>query len=180
MLMLVVQPLAIRHRRLGWHRALGRTSYVVAPLVLVGIVLLTHSRTPGVPPAELPGFYIPLSLAALFALSYTLAIVNRRRTAWHARFMVCTALTLIDPVVVRLLYWAYATPTFRYQWITFPLTDLVFLVLIWRERQTRVARSVFPAMLLVFAIAQLLFLFDFYQVAPWQAFMRWFAALPLT
>jgi hypothetical protein len=56
----------------------------------------------------------------------------------------------------------------------------VFLVLIWRERHLRAARSVFPAMLLVFAIAQLVFLFDLYQVAPWQAFMRWFAALPLT
>jgi hypothetical protein len=65
--------------------------------------------------------------------------------------MVCTALTLIDPVVVRLLYRAYATPGYRYQWITFPLTDLVFLVLIWRERHLRAARSVFPAMLLVFA-----------------------------
>jgi hypothetical protein len=180
MLMLVVQPFAIRQRRLGWHRAMGRASYAIAPVVVIGMVLLAHSRTRAVPPAELPGFYVPLSLAALFAFSYTLAIVNRRRTAWHARFMVCTALTLIDPVVVRLLYWAYATPGFRYQWITFPLTDLVFLVLISRQRHSRTARSVFPAMLLIFAIAQLVFLLDLYQVTPWQAFMRWFAALPLT
>jgi hypothetical protein len=107
MLMLVVQPLAVRNRQLGVHRALGRASYVIAPLVVIGMVLLAHSKTQGVPPIELPGFYVPLSLAGL---SYTLAIaIDERRPC--ARFMVCTALTLIDPVVVRLLYWAYATPT---------------------------------------------------------------------
>ena len=94
--------------------------------------------------------------------------------------MVCTALTLIDPVVVRLLYWAYPTSSFRYQWITFPLTDLVLLALMWRERHTRVGRSVFPAMLLVFVVAQLVLLLDLYKAAPWVAFVRWFAALPLT
>lgn len=180
MLMLVVQPLAIRNRQLGLHRALGRTSYVIAPLVVIGMVLLAHSKTRGVPPIELPGFYVPLSLAGLFGLSYALAIAKRRTTALHARFMVCTALTLIDPVVVRLLFWAYATPSFPYQWITFSLTDLVFLALIWRERHTRGGRWVFPTMLLVFALAQLVFLLSLYEVAPWQAFMRWFAALPLT
>lgn len=178
--MLVAQPLAIRNRQLGWHRALGRASYAVAPLVVASMVLLAHSKMPGVPPAELPGFYVPLSLAGLFALSYALAIVNRRTTALHARFMVCTALTLIDPVGVRLLYWAYPTPGFRYQWITFLLTDLVFLALIWRERHTRAGRAVFPAMLVIFAIAQLVFLLNLYELAPWQSFIRWFAALPLT
>src|SRR5262245_33251846 len=178
--MLVIQPLAIRNRQLGLHRVLGRASYAVAPLVVVSMVLLAHSKTREVPPADLSGFYVPLSLAGLFGLSYALAIAYRRTTALHARFMVCTALTLIDPVVVRLLNWAYATPSFRYQWITFALTDLVFLALIWRERHTRVARSVFPAMLVIFASAQLVLLLNLYEVAPWQVFMRWFAALPLT
>jgi hypothetical protein len=103
MLMLVVQPLAIRNRQLGWHRALGRASYAVAPLVVISMVLLAHSKMPNAPASELPGFYVPLSLAGLFALSYVLAIINRRTIALHARFMVCTALTLIDPVGVRLL-----------------------------------------------------------------------------
>src|SRR5262245_48969713 len=49
MLMLVVQPLAIRNRRLGWHRALGRASYAVAPLVVISMVLLAHSRMPIAP-----------------------------------------------------------------------------------------------------------------------------------
>jgi hypothetical protein len=89
-------------------------------------------------------------------------------------------LTLIDPVGVRLAYWAYPTPRFQYQWITFGLTDAVFLALIWRDRHTRGGRRVFPAMLLVFVSLQLVFLLRLYEARPSAAFMQWFAALPLT
>jgi hypothetical protein len=54
MVMLIVQPLAIRRRHIGRHRAIGRVSCVVAPLVVSEMVLLTHSRTPDVPRADLP------------------------------------------------------------------------------------------------------------------------------
>jgi hypothetical protein len=89
-------------------------------------------------------------------------------------------LTLIDPVGVRLAYWAYPTPRFQYQWITLGLTDAVFLALIWRDRHTRGGRRVFPAMLLVFVSLQLVFLLRLYEARPSAAFMQWFAALPLT
>jgi len=35
-------------------------------------------------------------------------------------------------------------------------------------------------MLLVFVVAQLVYLVDLHNAAPWVAFVRWFAALPLT
>ena len=103
MLMLVAQPLAIRTRRLPLHRLLGRSSYAVAPLVMTSMVLLAHSKTHGLSVAQSVGIYVPLSLAALFAVSYALGILTRRSMALHARFMICTALTLIDPVLVRLM-----------------------------------------------------------------------------
>src|SRR5256885_15767933 len=53
MLLLVAQPLAIRTRRLAWHRALGRASYVLAPLVVVSMILLAHSKTHGAPREDL-------------------------------------------------------------------------------------------------------------------------------
>lgn len=122
MLMLVAQPLAIQARRLALHRLLGRASYALAPLILVSIVLLAHSRIKGLTgeayAAQTYILYLQVSLAVLFGLSYALAILTRRTAALHARFMVCTALTLIDPVVVRLLFWANPTPSWNYQWLT--------------------------------------------------------------
>jgi hypothetical protein len=180
MLMLVAQPLAIRTKRLALHRRLGRSSYALAPLVLMSMVLLAHSKTHGLSVAQNVGIYVPLSLTALFALSYALGIYTRRTVALHARFMVCTALTLIDPVLVRMMFWVNPNPTSMYQWFTFAVTDLVFVVFVWQERHTRVGRAVFPTMLGVFVLAQVILLFGFYQAWWWQAFVSWFVALPLT
>jgi len=184
MLMLVAQPLTIKTRRLAWHRLLGRVSYVLAPLILVTVVLLAHSRLQGLS-AEAYAIqtyvlYLQVSLAVLFGLSYGLAIYTRRTMALHARFMVCTALTLIDPVVIRLMFWIDPTPSWNYQWFTFGLTDLVLVALIWLERHSRVGRKVFPMMLAVFVLAQIPALTGMTDTALWQAFARWFAALPLT
>ena len=184
MLMLIVQPMAIRARRLAWHRGLGRTSYALVAVVLVSMVLLAHSRIQGLD-AEAYGIqtyvlYLQVSLAAVFGLSYTLALLTRRTTALHARFMVCTGLTLIDPVVIRLMFWADSTPSWNYQWFTFGLTDVVLITLIWLERDRRMGRRVFPTMLGVFALAQVPAVFALTDAPSWQAFARWFASLPLT
>ena len=78
------------------------------------------------------------------------------------------------------MFWADPTPAWNYQWLTFGLTDLVLIVLIWMDRHSRSGRRVFPAMLVVFVLAQVPALFGLTNSAPWQAFARWFAALPLT
>jgi uncharacterized membrane protein YozB (DUF420 family) len=184
MLMLIVQPMAIRARRRDWHRALGRMSYALVAVVLVSMVLLAHRRIQGLDPEayriQTYVLYLQVSLAAVFGLSYVLALLTRRTTALHARFMVCTGLTLIDPVVIRLMAWADPTPSWNYQWFTFGLTDCVLIALIWLERDGRTGRRVFPAMLGVFILAQLPALFALTDAPLWQAFARWFAALPLT
>ncbi len=184
-LMLAAQPTLIRMKRLALHRALGVFSYVLAPLVVVSIVLLGHSRIKGLSgeayAIQTYILYLQVSLTVLFGLSYALAIYKRHTVALHARFMVCTAFTLIDPVVIRLMFWMGSrTPTWNYQWVTFGLTDLVILALIIMERRGKSGRWVFPVMLGVFVLAQIPALFGLTNTAPWQAFVRWFAALPLT
>ena len=81
MVLLIVQPLAIRTRRLKWHRILGRMSYVLAPLVLVSMVLLAHSRlrlaTAESYALQTYVLYLQVSLALVFALAYTLWIATQ-------------------------------------------------------------------------------------------------------
>jgi hypothetical protein len=180
MILLIAQSWAIGARKVPLHRLLGKLSYFFAPLMVVSILLLAHSRIQGIAadlyPLQTYILYLQFSLGFLFALSYGLAIWNRRSVARHSRFMVCTALTLVDPVVVRILFWLFPDATW-YQWATFGLTDLVFLVLIWLERTSRSARGVFPSMLAVFVLAQLPALLGLTFSPPWQAFASWFAAL---
>ncbi|HEX8772611.1 MAG TPA: hypothetical protein VF735_03330 [Pyrinomonadaceae bacterium] len=183
--MLVAQPMLIRAKRLASHRLLGGFSYVLAPLIVVSIVLLGHSRIKGLSgeayAVQTYILYLQVSLTMLFGLSYALAITTRHVVALHARFMVCTAFTLIDPIVIRLMFWiGNRTPGWNYQWVTFGLTDLVIVALIWMERRSRTGRWVFPVMLAVFVSAQIPALFGLTNTPVWQAFARWFAALPLT
>jgi hypothetical protein len=179
MLMLIVQPLTIGARRFTLHRIIGAASYVLAPLVVASMVLLAHSRNRW-PDVNVNLLYLQLSLAAVFGLSYALAMLTRRRVALHARFMVCTGLTMIDPVVQRIMvFWWDSTPAWNYFWFTFGLTDLILLALIWLERRRPAGRIVFPIMLVVFVSVQAPVLFQT-QTPAWKAFARWFASLPLT
>jgi hypothetical protein len=183
-LLLIAQPMLIRAGRLRTHRALGKVSWVLAPVFLIAVVLLAHSRITGLEGSafEMQSFilYLQISLTCVFALSYGLAMATRRSMVHHARFMVCTGLTLIDPVVIRLLFWIDNTPNWNYWWLTFGLTDLVLIALIWLERNARGGRGVFPAMLVVFVLAQIPALFGLTGQAWWQGFAHWFAGLPLT
>lgn len=182
--LLIVQPLLIRSGRWQLHRAIGKVSWLIAPVFVIAVVLLAHSRIKGLEgmPYAIQTYilWLQVSLTVVFALSYVMAMVYRRETAVHARFMICTGLTLIDPVVVRLLLWVQNPPAWNYQWLTFTLTNLVILALIWLERRSPQGRWVFPSMLVVFVASQAPALFGLTQSGWWQAFAGWFAGLPLT
>lgn len=184
--LLIVQPYLIRSGRREVHRALGAASYLLVPLIVVASLLLTNFRARAMDEATFRAegafFYLPLSAIAMFVIAYALAIAWRRRPALHARFMICTGLTLIDPVVARILFFNFPPlPEPRlYQLAGFGLTDLVLLTLIVRERGQRSGRAAFPLMLAVFAGFHLYFCIAVGRSDGWLAAVRWFRSLPLT
>ena len=182
--LLITQPILIRKGRLSTHRNLGRISFILAPLFVIAVALLAHSRIKGLegPAWDIQTYilWLQVSIVSVFTLSYVMAMVTRKNMARHARFMVCTGLTLIDPVVIRMMFWIDSTPDWNYQWLTFGLTDLVILALIVAERKTSNGRGVFPLMLIVFLVSQTPALLGMTNQAWWQGFARWFEALPLT
>jgi len=184
MIMLISQPLLIRRGHYSLHRSVGLFSYILVPIFLVNMGLLANYRIRTVRVEDYPiqtfVLYLQVSLGLLFALSYGLAIFFRRRMQFHARFMLCTGLTLIDPVFARLLFMAHPASALYHQWITFALTDLLIVATIWFERKSPTARWVMPVMLLAFIAAQLPGLLLLTETPVWQVFAKWFASLPLT
>ena len=181
--LLIAPPLLIRTNR-ALHRRLGTFSKAVAPLFIVEGILLAHHRVGIMSKATFavraPSLYLGLAATVLFAASYLLALRYSRRQALHARFMIATGLTMIDPVVVRLF--SFYTPTFShplmYQVWGYGLTDFLLLVLLWRPTMRAQDRGVFLRSALLFPIAHLAW-FTIVQGPLWTPFAFWFRSLPL-
>lgn len=181
--LLIAQPFLIRGGRRAWHRLLGRASYGLVPALIVTWLLMIHVRAAALPDdvfeREGTFFYLPVQAAVLFVAAWGMAIVRRRTTPLHARYMVCTALGALDAVTGRLLF--YSLPPLSnvllYSAMSFAVTDAILLGLYVIDRSPH--RRAFAHMLLLFVPVHLFF-FTGAQTAVWLDIVRWFRSLPLT
>jgi hypothetical protein len=105
-LMLIVQPWLINHRKRDTHRLVGRFSFVIGPLVVISALYVVLDNLLGLPqpypPIGLSFFWLGLGSALFFAMLFILAIISRRQMPLHARYMVATGLLFITPGLGRL------------------------------------------------------------------------------
>ena len=106
-LLLVLQPLLVATRRVDLHRLIGWFGAGLAVVVIVVGTMgaLIAARRPGgflgvtLPPLQF--LVVPLADLALFAGFVVMAIVRRRDTQSHKRFMLLATIGLLDAAVVR-------------------------------------------------------------------------------
>lgn len=185
LLVLVAQPsLILRGYRLA-HRIAGRASVLVASGFVVSGLLLTHFRvsrmTADVFAKEGIYIYLPLAVAALFAVACGLGIYWRRSTAVHARFMVSTAILLIDPLLARIMFF-YLPPlpsNHLYQGITFTLIAATMIVLL-RSAPASATGRIWYRNYCLGTVSILALFFVVPYTDAWRGFVDWFRALPLT
>lgn len=179
--LLVAQPLLIKKRQLKLHRLLGKLSYPVATMLVISIILLTHSRISATPEEDFArrsyGIYLQLSLAFVFAVTYGLAIWYRKTRDLHARFMVATAFTFIDPVFDRFLSMFMPFIPIRNEWLTFGFINLMLITLAMTDRNQPRARWVFPGLLVLYLAIEIPVFFQLTGMEWWQSFAAWFASL---
>ena len=179
--MLVAQPLLIRSRQLAWHRRIGKASYVVVPLIVVSALALAQLRISHAPTEMLPVqqfiLFLGVSMAAVFAVVWTLGILYRGEPALHARYMAGTALTLIDPSMVRvLIFWVPSVPPQFYQLITFGTVYAILSLLIALDRRSVRGRSALWVLLGLFVTLHALIM-TVPATQAWQRFAVWYASL---
>jgi hypothetical protein len=122
--MLIIQPFFIKYRKLYWHRFTGRVSYVLVPLLLLSAFLMIRysyyhfiddlqqqgkkglNQFSGLEIAQKAASYEAIAFFYLiwFAIFYLLAIVNRRKSLIHSRYMLATGLTMLGPTVDRIFF----------------------------------------------------------------------------
>ena len=177
--MLVAQPWLIRRGRVRLHRQLGKFSYVVAPMVVISSLLLAHYRLQSARSFDQVYFlWVQLGLITLFAVAYAQAIRHRRSAGIHARYMVCTALAMLDPIVARLLFNLFGVDIPEAQAWTYGIIDAVLVALWLRDRRAGNGILVFPRMLAAYLVMELP-TFALPQTAAWAAFVEFYSLLPL-
>lgn len=179
--MLIVQPYLIKTNRLNLHRWVGKCSYFIAPMVVISILLLANNRLTLAPDSfyltQTFLLYLQTSLAFIFAITYGLAIYFRKTKSIHARFMVATSFTFIDPIFAR-IFIAYApnlAPVSN--WFTFGAINLILMALSFMDRNHRKAKWVYPSLLIIYILIEIPIFFNLTGMSWWQSFAKWFGSL---
>lgn len=185
LVILVLQPLFVLRGYRRAHRAVGRVSMPVALAFFVSGVLLAHVRANILSDAafneEGMFLYLPLSISVLFGTTCLLGYHWRSSTPVHARFMLSSALLLIDPVVARIMFF-HLPPLpseHLYQGITFGVITALLVALtvsLPPSTRGRVAYRNFC----IGAVATLGLYFVIPYTQAWLVLVQWFRALPLS
>jgi hypothetical protein len=194
-ILLIVQPFLIKYKKFALHRKLGKASYIIVPAVLVSAFLMLRfgyyaylnqqsPRLAGsntqVTQAQLLSdaaaiFALPLMYIVWMALFYSLAIIHRRRSGIHARYMLATALTLLGPTIDRIMFVTLKIPvlfgSIPAETLAFAIADLILVVLIAFDLRHK--KNYRP---LLISLAAFIFLQVFYftltRTEWWLAFMN--------
>lgn len=162
LLLLIVQPLAIRYQAFSTHRTLGQLSNLLMPFILVFSVAMLwkeyHEHLSDGATAHMARNAEFLSAAQLlfFGVLYGLSIaaIRRRDVPTHMRCMICIALVLLPAGLARTLgYWFHVRQSSS-QLVCFVLIDALLLALIVFDRRRRLGAHAYVAVLLVYAVIE--------------------------
>lgn len=189
LVLLISQAFLMRSGKLAEHHKLGKVSFILGPLCVISFPLLAVSMFPAegtaMPPLRAYVLWLQIGLGTLFAWFFLAAIFYRKEPVRHARYMIATAITLIDPIVARLVIFygpnAGAEPDMSVapvamQYFSYPVILIVLIALLWFERNQTRGRDVFPKVLAGFVVFQVL-TFTMATSEPWVGFANWLANL---
>lgn len=178
--MLLVQPLLIRRKKFELHRAVGKLSYILIPLLLISIFLVTKGQfqrlAPLIPKAQnLASMALNLPDIFAFGALYMLAMIYKKNSAYHMRYMIATAFLMLGPGTGRamIIYGGVPFPlAIEYSLL---LTDALAIGFIIYDAINK--RPYKPYLVTLGILLVMHLIWEFQLSAPWQAFAGKFAQL---
>lgn len=176
--LLIVQPFLIKAGKEKLHRLIGKSSYVLAPLVvlsILGVAREQYYRDLAQLPADqaIGHLVLPLPQMAVFATLYILAMVNRKKTSYHMRYIIASSLVLIGPGLGRIFIIWMGMPFPVGVLYAFAVTDLVLLALIMYDLVKKGTHRPYVIALILLLISHLAWYF-LPASAFWQTICGWF------
>lgn len=162
LLLLIVQPLAIRHKAFAMHRALGKLSNILIPFILIFSVgmlfkeyrehLADGATTSVARQAEFLSAVQLLLFGILYALS--IAAIRRRDVPTHMRYMICIVLVLLPAGLARTMGYWFGIRQSTSQTVCLLLIDAFVLGLIALDKRRRLPARPYIAMLLAYVVIE--------------------------
>ena len=162
LLLLVVQPLAIRQKAFSTHRILGKISNVLIPFILIFSVAMLFKEyqehlSDGATAnfarnAEFLSFIQLLLFGTLYGLS--IASIRRRDVATHMRYMICIALVLLPAGLARTMGYWFRIRQSPSQTACLILIDVLLLGLIAFDRSRQLKARPYSAVLLTYVVIE--------------------------
>jgi hypothetical protein len=174
--LLVVQPVLILNKKTEWHKIIGKATYIIAPLLVISMFLITNqgylSKLKRMTEVEA---YASLSVNIpdffAFSILYILAIYYRKKTDWHARYMIASVLPIIGAAFVRILMRNFSVPQpDAFAWVHY-MADFLCLALIASDFKSKKYQA-YVITFIILVIEQLIWIGRYTEA--WQSFAKWY------
>ncbi len=160
--LLVIQPLTARNGAIAIHRILGKTSYILMPLVVVfSVAMLRKEHQENLAggmneTAARSAEYLSTIQVMLLAAFYGLAIarIRKRDIAEHMRYMICIALVLLPAGLARTLGYWFGVNQRASQTVCLALIDLCLISLIVFDRRRHLGARPYVAALATYIVVE--------------------------
>lgn len=178
MLLLIVQPLLISKGKNELHRTIGKVSYVLGPLIILTMFLVGrgsyHRYISLVPEKAMLGIMVlDIRGYLTFAIFWALAMLNRKDSASHMRYMIATGMIGIGPGVGRGLINTFGMGEGAALTITDAITLALVALLIGFDIYKKKNYKPFLVVFMVFLTGAILW--QVRDTNAWQSFARWYA-----
>ncbi|MBY0481454.1 MAG: hypothetical protein K2Q21_08870 [Chitinophagaceae bacterium] len=161
-ILLVAQPLLIRYKKYSLHRAIGRFTYLLAPLIIGSFIALMYVKYHEVSMSTwklndiVYYFYFQILHTIFFITFYTLSIINRYKgnISLHSGYMIATGLIFINPITRRVFFNAAGTSFTVAETIALILTDISLIALMLLAKKNNTNYKLYYLILMMFMLYQ--------------------------
>ena len=105
--LIVIQPILIMKKKFKLHRQLGRFSYLLAPILVLTIILLSKEKFirefDEFPSDAAMTAFIAFVDISSFSTFYLIAMFKKSNVRWHVAFIIAATLIVLNPGLSRLL-----------------------------------------------------------------------------
>src|SRR5258708_1373035 len=170
--LLILQPMLIRYKKVRVHRLIGKFTYVLAPLLVLSFIslMVTFYRERGMseqPFGEvLQHFYFEIAHTLIFSTFYILAVVNRKIIGRHAGYMIATGLIFINPMLRRVFTNGFNLSFTVAETIALLVTDLAVISLLLFARRRHLNYKLYYIILATFLVYQIPMFIMIYILYP--------------